>query len=112
VVDPPSAGFKPTFPNRPLFLIIVLVLGLALGGGTAYLMHMLKPVFSSDRSLADLTGLPVLGVVTRIWVDKYRAQMRGGLMRYAVASGLLLVAFVVVLVAQGPVSKMLREQLG
>jgi polysaccharide chain length determinant protein (PEP-CTERM system associated) len=112
VVDPPTAGFEPTFPNRPLLLIAVLVLGLGLGGGTAYLLHMLRPVFSSERTLAELTGLPVLGVVTRTWVDKYRAQMRGGLMRYAVASGLLLVAFLVVLIAQGPLSKMLREQLG
>lgn len=112
VVDPPTAGFKPTFPNRPLLLIVVLVFGLLAGAGTAYLLHMLRPVFSSERSLADLTGIPVLGIVSRTWTEKYRQQMRGGLMRYSVASGLLLVAFVVVLFAQGPISKLLREQLG
>lgn len=112
VVDPPTAGFKPTFPNRPVLLIVVLVLGLMLGAGTAYLLHMLRPVFSSERSLAELTGIPVLGIVSRTWTEKYRQQMRGGLMRYSVASGLLLVAFVVVLFVQAPLSKMLREQLG
>ena len=63
----------------------------------------------------EVVGLPLvhrLGVVTRVWVDKHRAQIRGGLMRYAVASGLLLVSFIVVLALQGPVSKMLRAQLG
>lgn len=112
VVDPPTVGFTPTFPNRPLLLTVVLVAALVLGAGIAYLLHMLRPVFSSERSLAELTGLPVLGAVTRVWVDKHRAQLRGGLMRYAVASGLLLVSFVVAVALQGPVSKMLRAHLG
>jgi polysaccharide chain length determinant protein (PEP-CTERM system associated) len=112
VVDPPSVSFTPAFPNRPLLLSVVLLAGLVLGAGVAYLLHMMRPVFSSERSLAELTGLPVLGVVTRVWVDKHRAQLRGGLLRYAVASGLLLVSFIVVLALQGPVSKMLRAQIG
>ena len=112
IVDPPTVGFKPIFPNRPLLLTVVLVLGLLLGAGVAYLMHLLRPVFSSERSLAELTGLPVLGVVTRTWAEKYRAQIRGGLLRYSAAAGLLLVTFVVVLAVQGPVSKLLRDHLG
>jgi polysaccharide chain length determinant protein (PEP-CTERM system associated) len=112
VVDPPNADFNPTFPNRPLLIAAVFVVGLALGGGVAYLLHLLRPVFSSERTLAELTGLPVLGVVTRTWVEKYRAQLRGGLMRYAIVSGLLLVSFVAVLLVQEPVSRFLRAQLG
>jgi polysaccharide chain length determinant protein (PEP-CTERM system associated) len=112
VVDPPTVGFEPSFPNRPLLLTVVLVVALALGGGVAYLLHLLRPVFSSERSLAELTGLPVLGVVTRTWVEKYREQLRGGLLRYAVVSGLLLVAFVVVVAAQEPMSRLLRAHLG
>ena len=54
----------------------------------------------------------MLGVVTRTWVEKYRAQLRGGLMRYAIVSGLLLVSFVAVLLVQEPVSRFLRAQLG
>jgi polysaccharide chain length determinant protein (PEP-CTERM system associated) len=111
IVDPPTVGFKPNFPNRPLLLTVVLLVGLALGGGIAYLLHLLRPVFSSERSLAELTGLPVLGVVTRTWIDKYRGQMRSGLLRYSVASGLLIVTFVIVVAMQGPVSKVLREHL-
>jgi polysaccharide chain length determinant protein (PEP-CTERM system associated) len=109
VVDPPTVAFKPTFPNRPLLLAVVLVLGLAVGGGVAYLMHLIKPVFSSEASLVDRLGLPVLGVVTRTWVHKYRAQMRAGLMRYAIASGALVVLFVIVFAAQEPASAFLRK---
>jgi len=111
IVDPPSAGFTPIFPNRPLFLFAVLIVGLGAGAGVAYLMHMMRPVFASSRSLADMTGLPVLGSVTRSWVEKYRAQLRGGLWRYSLASGLLFVAFVVVVVVQQPGSRLLRQML-
>ncbi len=111
IVDPPTAGFKPVFPNRPLFLFALLVVGIGLGGGVAYLMHMLRPVFASSRTLAEVTGLPVLGTVTRSWVEKYRAQLRQGLLRYAAASALLLVVFIVVVVAQQPASRMLRQLL-
>jgi polysaccharide chain length determinant protein (PEP-CTERM system associated) len=112
IVDPPSAGFNPIFPQRSLFLIVVLMLGIGAGCGVAYLMHKLRPVFVSARSLADITGLPVLGSVTRSWVEKYRAQMRRGMLRYSIACALLLVVFVVVFAAQQPGSRMLRELLG
>jgi polysaccharide chain length determinant protein (PEP-CTERM system associated) len=112
IVDPPSAGFKPIFPNRPLFLFAVLIVGIGTGCGVAYLMHMLRPVFVTSRSLADMTGLPVLGSVTRSWVEKYRAQLRRGLLRYSLASVLLFVAFIVVVVVQQPGSRLLREMLG
>jgi polysaccharide chain length determinant protein (PEP-CTERM system associated) len=109
IVDPPTVAFKPTFPNRPLLLAVVLLLGLAVGGGVAYLMHLIKPVFASEISLVERTGLPVLGVVTRTWVHKYRAEIRAGLMRYAIAAGALVVVFVVVFAAQEPASAFLRK---
>lgn len=112
IVDPPSASFKPTFPNRPLFLFAVFVVGIGAGAGVAYVMHMLRPVFSTSRSLADMTGLPVLGSVTRSWVEKYQAQLRHGLVRYSVAAAALFVVFIAVVVVQGPASRFLRQMLG
>ncbi|MBL8266090.1 XrtA system polysaccharide chain length determinant [Steroidobacter sp.] len=112
IVDPPSAGFSPIFPNRPLFLFAVLVVGVGAGCGVAYVMHMMRPVFATSRSLSDLTGLPVLGTVTRSWVEKYRAQLRSGLLRYSIASALLFVVFIVVVVVQQPGSRLLRQMLG
>jgi hypothetical protein len=53
----------------------------------------------------------VLGSVTRSWVEKYRSQLRHGLLRYSFASGLLFVAFIVVVVAQQPGSRLLRQVL-
>jgi hypothetical protein len=47
--------------------------------------------------LGDVTGLPVLGVVSETWLDKHRMRRRAELIRYSVAAGSLLVVFVCIL---------------
>jgi polysaccharide chain length determinant protein (PEP-CTERM system associated) len=111
IVDPPAASYKPIFPNRPLFLIAVLFVGLGIGGGLAYLMHLIKPVFSSAESLAEVTGLPVLGSVARGWLDRDRAMLRAGLKRYVAAAGMLVVLFGAMLFIEQPAARMLRNFL-
>lgn len=112
IVDPPSASFQPLFPNRPLLIIVVLILGLGIGVGVAYLLHMVKSVFVSTRTLADVTGLPVLGAVSRLWTERQQMEMRKGLWRYSVASGLLVIVCVVTLVIQAPAARAMRDVLG
>jgi hypothetical protein len=74
-------------------------------------MHLFKPVFSSRRALADATGVPVLGAVTRTWLDKYAHSMRMGLLRYSLMTALLLVVFLVALVLQRPGALLLQKLL-
>jgi polysaccharide chain length determinant protein (PEP-CTERM system associated) len=112
IVDPTSAPLAPIFPNRPLFLFLVLFFGLALGGGVAYLLHMIKPVFADSRTLAELTGLPVLGTVMRGWAEKQRLTLRNGLMRYVAMAALLFVVFVITVFIQQPASRALQHMLG
>lgn len=112
IVDPPSASFQPVSPNRPLLLIGVLIAGLGVGGAVAYLMHMLKPVFSSRRSLEEITGVQVLASITRTWIDKQRAELRRGLLRYSAMAALLMVVFVVVFATMQSGSKFVRQLLG
>lgn len=111
IVDPPSVGFNPVFPNRPLLLAAVLIAGVALGGAIAYLLHLLRPVFVDSRSMAEITGVPVLGSVTRTWVELQRAEIRRGLLRYSAASALLVVLFGVVVVIQRPASQLIHGML-
>jgi polysaccharide chain length determinant protein (PEP-CTERM system associated) len=111
IVDPPSAAFNPMFPNRPLLIVAVLLAGLGVGGGVAFLMHKFKPVFADSRSLADATGLPVIGTIMHGWIDRERAALRAGLMRYVAAAGLLLVLFGVTLFLQQPAALALRRLL-
>ena len=97
VLDPPAAKLEPVAPNRPLLLAGGLLLGLAAGGALAFIIHQLRPVFTSSRVLGDVTGLPVLGVVSETWLDKHRMRRRAELIRYSVAAGSLLVVFVCIL---------------
>ena len=100
VIDPPSAPFAPIAPNRPKLLISVLLGGLLGGAGIGYLLHMLKPVFSSIRQLREITGLPVLGAVSMTWIERHTQKERRSLIGYAGVAVLLLAVSAVVLVGQ------------
>ncbi|MFO7305178.1 MAG: GNVR domain-containing protein [Gammaproteobacteria bacterium] len=112
IVDPPAVGFSPVFPHRPLFIVAVFVVACGAGCAVAYLMHLFKPVFPSARVLADVTGLTVLGTVSRTWMDEWRAQMRRSFLGYTAASGLLFVLLVVLVVAQRPAARFIQGMLG
>ncbi|HEY8509285.1 MAG TPA: XrtA system polysaccharide chain length determinant, partial [Steroidobacteraceae bacterium] len=100
IIEPPSAPLEPVAPNRPLLLLAVLFAGVVLGGGLAWLMNQLKPVFHTVRSLADITGLPVLAAVSRTWVDRHRRQRNMELLKFSGAALLLVLVFGMVLVLE------------
>jgi polysaccharide chain length determinant protein (PEP-CTERM system associated) len=93
VVDPPAAGFAPAAPNRLLLLTAVLFGALGLGGGLAYLLHQLRPVFNNTRSLAEITGLPVLGAISMTWMDRRRIESRMRKLAFSGAAAALLLVF-------------------
>jgi protein tyrosine kinase modulator len=95
VVQPPTVSFSPVFPRRSLFLAGVLLGALALGGGLAYLLHMLRPVVGSAASLARLTGLTVLGTVSSAFPGRSHVEQRGDLKRFAAGIACLLVVFAI-----------------
>jgi len=97
IVQPPTASYSPVFPRRTMLLAVVLAGGLAIGGAIAYLLHMLKPVVGSARSLAELTGLQVLGVVSGAFPATRAVSARRDLWRFAAGVGCLLVGFLIVL---------------
>jgi polysaccharide chain length determinant protein (PEP-CTERM system associated) len=96
IVQPPTASFAPVFPRRGFFLIAVLVAALGTGGALAYLLHLLKPVVGSARSLATLTGLTVLGVVAPAFPGRISAQRRKDLLQFSAGLACLIGAFFVV----------------
>ncbi len=112
VVDPPSAAFSPVAPNRIKLLAVVLVVGLGLGGGLAYLLHQLRPVFNNVRSLADITGLPVLGAVSMTFVDKKRAESRLRKLAFGGAGAALVVVFLGVVLFHGVAARLMQRVMG
>jgi protein tyrosine kinase modulator len=97
VIEPPTSSFKPTSPRRSLLIAAVLAFAGAAGAGLAFLLHQLRPVYSSARALAESTGLTVLGSISIAMGSKERTERRHSFIRYSVAVTALLVLSVVVL---------------
>jgi len=112
IVDPPTAPFNPVFPTRPLLLLAVLFASLVIGAGVAWLLCKMRPVFFHGRSLAEITGLPVIGVVSLAWVERHRAVLRQDYLRYAAAGGTLLVATVLVSAIHDSGARLVQRLLG
>jgi polysaccharide chain length determinant protein (PEP-CTERM system associated) len=108
VIDPPRAGFKPISPKRPVLAVGVLVFGLGAGVAFAYLLNLLRPVFSSSRQLSEISGLPVLGVVSMTWIERYQAQARRAALVFAGASGILVVVGGVMALVQQPLARIVQ----
>jgi len=64
IADPPTKPLKPSSPNRILFYSLILVAGVAIGFGVAFLIYFIRPVFMSARQVRVVTGLPSLGSVS------------------------------------------------
>jgi polysaccharide chain length determinant protein (PEP-CTERM system associated) len=96
VIEPPIADFKPISPKRSLLVLGILVAAIGAGLGVAVLLHLLKPVFSTARGLADATGLVVLGAVSMTWLDRKSAQRKRSYLYYGVAvAGLFVIGALV-----------------
>jgi polysaccharide chain length determinant protein (PEP-CTERM system associated) len=111
VVEPPRGDDAPVSPDRPRLILVVLMAGLLGGVGIAYLMHQLRPVFTSARQLTEFTQLPVLGTVSMTWLERHRAENRRVMWVYGMASAVLVVIAVVVLLVQGVVSQFLHGSI-
>lgn len=66
IVDPPQTPKLPVGPNRPLFMGVVLVIGIISGVGFVFLLAQMDTTFESAAKLREAFGLPVLGTVTDI----------------------------------------------
>jgi polysaccharide chain length determinant protein (PEP-CTERM system associated) len=93
LIDPPRVSPQPVSPNRMLLLPLVLLL--ALGGGLAatLLASQLRPVFFNANDLRTKFQLPILGVVSAVISDSESRQRRTDRLRFAAASGSLVVSF-------------------
>jgi polysaccharide chain length determinant protein (PEP-CTERM system associated) len=98
IVQPPAVGFAPVWPRRKLFMAAVLLAALTGGAALAYGLHYLHPVVSSADALSRSVGVPVLGLVSVAFPERERLAFRRELIRVAVATGCLIVAFGVAVV--------------
>lgn len=112
VIDPPNAGFQPVAPNRLLLVAAVLIAGLGAGAALVFVLQQIKPVFNNSRTLAEVTGLPVLGVVSMTWLDRRKNELRRAYLYYAGAGAALLLVFAVTAAFNSAGSAVIRKVLG
>lgn len=93
IVDPPQVPTKPSAPNRILFYSGVFAGSLLVGAGIAFLLSLLKPVFTAPQKMREVTSLPILGSVSMNWVTRHVLQRRKRIIRFSLASFALLMAF-------------------
>lgn len=101
VIEPARVPRSPASPNRPVMFTGVLVLGVGAGGGLAFLLSLLRPVFDDRRTLNRLTGFPVLGNVGYNRSEQQRQRERLWLLAFIGVSLLLLLAYLVTIVTAG-----------
>jgi polysaccharide chain length determinant protein (PEP-CTERM system associated) len=93
VLDPPRIPLVPVSPNRLLLNTLVLLGAIGCGLGLAYILSQHDPTFYSAASLSEVAGVPVYGLVGVAGT----AQPDGpGKWRFEIATGALLLAFVLV----------------
>ncbi len=100
VIDPPFVPSQPAWPNRPLLLSLVTLGGLGAGIAVAFLLSQLRRTVTDRRVLRELTGLPLLGAVSRVETDETRRRKRKGLLTYLAALGSLIAAYGGVMILQ------------
>jgi polysaccharide chain length determinant protein (PEP-CTERM system associated) len=112
IIEPPGAALDPVAPDRPRLLIMVLLAGLAVGGGLCWVLNQLKPVFHSVRSLTQVTGVPVFAAINRTWAEQFRQQRRAELLKFSAATVLLFATYGLVFLVQHAGAYQLQRLIG
>jgi polysaccharide chain length determinant protein (PEP-CTERM system associated) len=112
VVEPPVVPLAPIGPNRFLLSSLVLVASLAAGLATALLLAQMRPVFTSRDALGRISGLPVLGAITKLTTERFLPWYRTQAALVVGAVGALLVGYFLNLLLSGVVRDTATRLLG
>lgn len=93
VIDPPRVPLSPSGPDRLLLMSLVLVSALGAGIGLAFVLSLVRPTFDDTKSMKDITGIPVLGVISMVRTDEYTSNRRVTIAAFTAAWLMLLVAY-------------------
>jgi|AMFO01.1.fsa_nt_gi polysaccharide chain length determinant protein, PEP-CTERM locus subfamily len=108
VIDPPFVPLEPTEPNKLLLNAGVFAGALVAGGGIAFLLALFRPVFMDPRTLARVTGLPVLGIVSLLETPERKRRELARQLLFALYFLVWVGAFVGVNLIQGVDAETIR----
>ena len=98
-LDPPKVPNAPSAPNRVAIVSTMFAASAAGGVGLAFLLSLLRPVFSDRRQLTDATGVQVLGSLDMVWTASERRKRRWGNIAFGVVLFALIGAWAVAVAA-------------
>lgn len=99
LIDPPRASQKPVAPDRFVLLPLALLASLGLGLAASFGASQLRPAFFDSSTLAEVSGLPLLGVVSLQTTASTRNLERKIRIRFWTALGALICCFAIGLLA-------------
>lgn len=90
LIDPPRVSPKPVYPNRLLMLPLTMLLALAAGVFASFAANQFRPVFFDSRSLGEISGLALLGNISRKVNEEEIRHEKKDVRRFFTGLGLLL----------------------
>ncbi len=90
LIDPPRVSPKPVSPNRLLLLPLTLVLALAAGLFAPFAASQIRPVFFDSRALREISGIPLLGTVSKKVIETERLKNKKDFRRFVAALALFI----------------------
>ena len=93
LIDPPRVSPKPVYPNRLALFPLTLLLALAAGFFISFAASQIRPVFFDARALREMSGLPLLGIVSKNVTDNELSKDRKMSRLFVAAFASLLIAY-------------------
>jgi len=93
-LSPPVVPLMPASPQRSLLAIAVLVLAIAAGGGVAYLLSLMRPVYLNIEEIRERLGgaVPVIASIGNISSAEDARRGRRSLMAYSALAAVLVLS--------------------
>jgi polysaccharide chain length determinant protein (PEP-CTERM system associated) len=111
IIEPPLAPQSPVAPDRFRLMLMVLAAALAAGGGVAFVLHQMKPVFVTGEMVYQQLGIPVLGAVSMAWTTRATWRRRRAEVLFGVGLVALLGIFGVVFAALPQMTALAQQWL-
>ncbi|MDP2809138.1 MAG: GNVR domain-containing protein [Rhodocyclaceae bacterium] len=99
LIDPPRASQTPVAPNRLVILPLALLVSLAVGLAGSFAASQLRPTFFDAHTLGEVSGLPLLGTVSRVVTPTVRQRERKDRSRFIAGLGSLVAAYIAAMAA-------------
>lgn len=95
VVEPARASETAVFPNHLHLALLSIVASLIAGAGAALFADSLAPSFEETKSLAEVSGRPVIGTVSRLVTPQSQRDRQARHRRFGAALGSMLLLQVI-----------------